>query len=180
MKRYVMVSVAVVACMAATAVLHGLAVRADDAPPMTEAHIERIRNNCVEAQSTLSQLHASDALLRVNRGQLYESLSVKLMAPFNSRLSLNRLDGTQLVATATAYDNQLANFREKYQAYEEAMSKALRINCKNEPVSFYDSVADARAKRKAVHLSTLGLHETIKRYKKDFNAFAKAFKEKSE
>lgn len=146
--------------------------------PMTEAHITRIRNNCVEAQASLSQLHASDALLRVNRGQLYESISEKLMAPFNSRVALNRLDGAQLVSTATDYERELADFRTKYQQYEEAMSDTLRINCKNEPVAFYDSVTDARDKRQKVHESTMVLHETIGDYKDQFEAFAKNYQEK--
>lgn len=177
MKRIAIFTLATATCLAGAVALQAL-VRAEDAPPMTEAHIERIRNNCVEAQSILSQLHASDALLRVNRGQLYESLSVKLMAPFNSRVALNRMDGTELVATATDYEKQLVDFREKYQEYEEAMSKTLRMNCKNEPVSFYDSVADTREKRQAVHESTLTLHKTIKKYKTDLKAFAKDFGEK--
>lgn len=177
MKRFVIFGMALAASLAAAFAMQAF-VRAEEAPPMTDAHIERIRNHCVEAQSTLSQLHASDALLRVNRGQLYESLSVKLMAPFNSRVSLNRLDGTDLVATATDYEKQLVDFREKYQAYEEAMSKTLRMNCKNEPVSFYDSVADTREKRRAVHASTLTLHKTIKQYKADLGAFAEEFEEK--
>ena len=150
-------------------------VAAQQATPMTEAHIERIRANCVDAQSTLRQLHASDALLRVNRGQLYESISTKLMAPLNSRISLNRLDGVSLVSIATTYESQLVYFRQSYQQYEEAMSQTLRINCINQPVVFYDSVADARSKRKKVHDSTVALHNTISEYKTEFEAFAKQF-----
>jgi hypothetical protein len=143
------------------------------AEPMTEAHITRIRANCVKAQSRLNQLHATDALLRVNRGQLYESISTKLMAPLNSRISLNRLPGVSLVATAATYENQLASFRRNYQQYEEAMSQTLKINCTNQPVAFYDSVNDTRAKRKKVHDATLALHQTIHDYKKEFEIFAR-------
>jgi hypothetical protein len=148
--------------------------------PMTEAHIERIRANCVEAQSTLGQLHASDALLRVNRGQLYESISTKLMAPLNSRVTLNRLNGVSLVSVATTYEGQLVYFRQSYQQYEEAMSQTLKINCMNQPVVFYDSVADVRTKRKKVHESTIALHNTIREYKNEFEAFAKQLEGGSE
>jgi hypothetical protein len=140
--------------------------------PMTEAHIEQIRANCVDAQSILTQLHASDALLRVNRGQLYESISTKLMAPFNSRVALNKYDGAKLTEQSVAYDRQLDEFRSNYKDYDEAISKALKINCINEPVAFYDSVADARAKRQIVHQSTVALQETIQNYKNQFEAFA--------
>jgi hypothetical protein len=173
MKR-VIIFISIVATAMVAGIIWQGSVKADNAP-MTEAHIARIRANCVDAQSTLSQLHASDALLRVNRGQLYESISTKLMAPLNSRISLNRLDGVSLVAIAATYEGQLTYFRQTYQQYEEAMSDTLKINCTNQPVAFYDSVADTRAKRKKVHESTVALHDTIRNYKDEFEAFAKQF-----
>lgn len=153
------------------------AANAQESVPMTEAHIERIRSSCVDAQSTLSQLHASDALLRVNRGRLYESISTKLMVPFNSRVALNRLDSANLPAVASQYEKQLVTFRLHYQQYEEAMTKTLKINCTNQPVAFYDSLNETRTKREMVHADTIGLHKTIQSYKVEFEAFAKKFKE---
>jgi hypothetical protein len=145
--------------------------------PMTEAHIQRIKANCVDAQSILTQLHASDALLRVNRGQLYESISSKLMAPFNSRVALNKFDGSKLVAQSATYETQLNEFRSYYKSYEEAMSKTLRINCVNEPVAFYDSVADARTKRQQVHQKIVALQSIIQAYKAEFERFAQQLEE---
>jgi hypothetical protein len=176
MKRFSsLIVVAVVATVGAF--LWHASVQAEASAPMTEAHIARIRSNCVEAQATLNQLHASDALLRVNRGQVYESISTKLMAPFNSRVALNKLDGVSLIATATNYERQLNDFRTKYQQYEEAMSQVLKINCSNQPVAFYDSVADTHEKRMRVHDSTVTLQKTIQDYKDTFEAFAKRFEE---
>lgn len=146
--------------------------------PMTESHIARIKANCVEAQSTLTQLHATDALLRVNRGQLYESIATKLMAPFNSRVALNQLDGAALVSIAATYEQQLTQFRSNYQQYEEAMSDLLKINCANQPVAFYDGVADARDKRKKVHDSTLQLQKSVQEYKTEFDTFATKVEDK--
>lgn len=143
--------------------------------PMTEAHIERIKTSCVEAQSTLTQLHASDALLRVNRGQVYESISTKLMAPFNNRVSLGKFDNTALAAHQTAYDQQLGEFRTNYRLYEEAMTKTLRINCANQPVAFYDSVADTRQKRQRVYESTQALQKSIQEYRGAFEVFKQKF-----
>jgi hypothetical protein len=175
MKRFLIVSIALVVAITAMALGRSLLVHADN--PMTEAQIQRIRNNCVEAQSTLYQLHASDALLRVNRGQLYESMSTKLMEPFDSWLTLNSSDPSDLISIAADYDGKLAEFRTDYQQYEEAMSRTLQINCTNQPVAFYDSVGDARAKRAKVHDATLALHGLIGDYKEAFEKFAKDFKE---
>jgi hypothetical protein len=173
MKRFIILMAIFSAAIAGLAGWHA-AAQAESAP-MTEAHIERIRANCVDAQSTLSQLHASDALLRVNRGQLYESISTKLMAPMNSRIALNRLDGTTLISLAARYESQLTEFRSDYRLYEEAMSRTLKINCTNQPVAFYDSVGDAREKRKKVHGATSALHGTIREYKNEFAVFAEQF-----
>jgi len=156
----------------------GSTVKAEDVP-MTEAHIERIRSNCIEAQTTLTQLHASDALLRVNRGQLYESISTKLMAPLNSRITLNKLDGGSLVTITATYENQLADFRIKYQQYEESMSKVLKLDCQKQPVAFYDGVGETREKRRLVHDSSVVLQKTIQEYRSEFEAFAKKVQEKT-
>lgn len=142
---------------------------------MTEEHIERIRANCVEAQSTLTQLHKSDALLRVNRGQLYESIATKLMTPLNSRIALAKLDNSSFTLLTVTYDQQLAQFRTSYKEYEEATAKTLRINCINQPVAFYDSVADARAKRQLVFSSNAALQKTIEEYGVVFAAFKQKF-----
>ena len=175
MKRFLIFSLAMIAGIAG--MVAGAPLFASAETPMTEAHIKRIRAHCVEAQSTLYQLHASDALLRVNRGQLYESVSSKLMEPLDSRLTLNSYNPSELVSIAADYDKKLTEFRTAYKQYEEAMSHTLEINCTNQPVAFYDSVADTRTKRQKVHQTTLELHDLIREYKKAFEAFAKDFKE---
>ena len=161
-----------------TATLFGVlflhsAVYAQSDGLMTEEHIARIRSNCIEAQSTLTQLHTSDALLRVNRGQLYESISAKLMTPFNSRATLNRLDVTKIVSVTASYERELMAFRANYKLYEEAISQALKINCTNQPVAFYDNVNDARIKRAVVHDNTTNLKNIIQKYKDEFEVIAK-------
>lgn len=149
------------------------------AAPMTEAHIERIRANCQTARSALSRVHASDGVLRVNLGPLYESISTKLMAPFNSRVALNKYDGAQLVELTSQYEKQLNEFRADYKVYEESMSRTLRINCQNEPVAFYDSVAETREKRQLVNQRTVQLQKTIQDYKNAFEILVRSIEEKS-
>lgn len=177
MKAFLIVIITLaVACVGALAGYHG--VRAQTAP-MTEAHIERIRANCQTARSALSRVHASDGVLRVNLGPLYESISTKLMAPFNSRMALNKYDGAQLVEQTALYERQLNDFRADYKVYEESMSRTLRINCQNEPVAFYDSVAETREKRRIVNQRTLQLQKIIQEYKTTFEVFARTIEEKN-
>lgn len=144
---------------------------------MTEEHIERIRTNCVDAQASLTQLHTSDALLRVNRGRIYESIATKLMVPLNSRIASNQLDGQSLVDIYTTYERNLIEFRTHYQNYEQSMSETLRINCQNQPVSFYDKVTATSELRKKVYASVVALHKAINDYQVAFDAFTGKFEE---
>lgn len=173
MKRLVLFGMFVGASM--LGLLAATGISRAQAPVMGEAHIERIRANCSDAQATLSQLHASDALLRVNRGQVYESLSTKLMATFNSRVALNRLDATQLVTVSSLYERQLTTFRTDYQSYEQQMSDILKIDCTKQPVAFYDAIASARNKRAKVHQDVVDLTKQINDYKTAFDAFEKQY-----
>lgn len=174
----------IIAGIVATTLVGGLlfgmpSAQAEDAAPMTDAHIARIKANCVDAQATLFQLHASDAGLRVNRGQIYESLSTKLMTPFNLRMVLNRIDAASLVTAAAEYERQLQAFRNQYQEYDQAMTATLRMNCVKQPVAFYDSVADTRKKRQLTHESTVELHKTIEKYGTEVDALSKNFEGKT-
>ena len=142
---------------------------------LSEEHLQRIRQNCVSAQATLYRLHASDALLRVNHGKLYENISTKLMAPLNSRIALNRQQGLKLAATTLEYDRQIDIFRADYRAYEEAMSDLLDSNCSENPNDFYTGVLDTREKRQRLHNDTETLTTLLEAYKTEFEDFARDF-----
>lgn len=143
---------------------------------ITDAQLVQIQNNCSSIQAALSQVHASDAVTRVNRGQLYESISTNLMAPFNSRVSLNRLDSTTLVSVTNTYQEHLQTFRADYQAYEELLSATMKIKCANEPARFYDKLQQTRKARQKVYKSTQDIAGDIKEYQASFEAFAKSYK----
>lgn len=166
---------AILSVMIAGATL--MSVSAEDSQ-MTDQHIENIRTNCATAKNTLNQLHASDALLRVNMGQSYELMTTKLMDRFNSRLSSNNYDNSSLVAVTTAYNQKLDVFRLDYQAYEVQLASALKIDCLNQPVAFYDTVASAREKRNQVHTDVSRLNQYLNDYKTAMNAFEKDFQSK--
>lgn len=146
-------------------------VLAQAGPTMTDAHIGRIRANCQAALITLGQIHANDAPAYINRNQTYFSVSDKLMARLNSRLTLNRYDATQLVKTASDYNTELTKFRTTYKTYDDAMNDALKTDCKKEPVSFYDRVSAARDARLDVKASVDQLTTLIAQYQQQVQQF---------
>jgi hypothetical protein len=164
-------------CLIVAVVLSGvslLRVSAQD-QPITDQQIEHIRSNCVTAKNTLNQLHASDALLRVNMGQIYESVSTKLMSGFNGRVSNNHFNNSDLVSTMNAYNTTLDTFRTDYIAYEVRLSATLNINCLNQPVSFYDAVVSSRVLRDRVHQDIVKLNQYIDQYQSAVTQFEKDY-----
>jgi len=170
------------ATVAALTVLFGLTAQTAHAQStaLTAEQIDRIRSNCTSIKSTLNQLHASDALLRVNRGQVYESMASKLMDPFNSRLSNNRLDAKATSAVTASYRTALDSFRDDYKAYEEELSSAIRTDCVDEPEQFYNSIEQARANRAKVHENVTKLHRYIDDYRSAVGDFLLNYERVSE
>ena len=140
--------------------------------PLTAAQVDKIKNTCIGTQSILNRLHANDALTRVNRGQLYESLASKLMAPFNSRMAINKLDGAILVTTTTDYEQTLEQFRDDYSSYERSMSQLLNADCRANPELFYEQIVSTRQLRIVVHSDVLELQRLAEQYKTNFTAFS--------
>lgn len=142
---------------------------------LSDSHLDRIRANCGNAQQTLNQLHVNDARLYVNRNQAYFSISDKLMARLNSRLALNRLDGSSLVTSAASFDKSLNDFRTAYRQYETHLALILRIDCQKQPGSFYDAVVKAQGLRADVALKVQDLHRYINEYDQSFGTFKAGF-----
>lgn len=150
-------------------------VRADDRPALSSEHKQKIVANCTSAKSSIHQLHRSDMLLRVNRGQVYEYIGTKLMARLNSRLALNQLDAGTMVAVAAQYDKDLNAFRNAFRTYEEQVTAVLRIDCAKDPEAFYYAVRDAKSKRATVHQRITDLNDSVDDYYKAFNRFADSY-----
>lgn len=139
--------------------------------PLTSEQISLIRKNCQNVKTTLDRLHASDALLRVNRGQAYETLSTRLMEPFNNRLGNNNLDNKAMVTVAGSYRTTLDKFRNDYRLYEQKLSEAIKIDCQSRPEAFHNTLEQARDNRKKLHESVVRLHRLVDDYKLSINDF---------
>lgn len=141
------------------------------AETLTPRQLERIKANCQSIKSTLNQLHATDALLRVNRGQIYESMATKLMDRFNTRLTSNGLDATGTVAVTSSYRTALETFRSDYRSYERQLATAIRINCEQNPTEFHSALQEARTKRAKLNEDVVRLHRYIDDYSSAVNDF---------
>lgn len=159
------------------AVINSAAARAED---LTPDQAQQVQANCVSIKNSLNQLHASDALLRVNRGQVYESMASKLMDTFNNRLATNSLDNKAMTTVTSNYRSALNTFRTDYIAYEQKLSAAIRIDCAAQPNSFHTAVLEARKLRQTVHEDVLKLHRLIDDYRSSVGDFLLNYERLSE
>lgn len=138
---------------------------------ITQEKIEKIRNNCTQNQASLNQLHQNDAFLRTDRGDIYRTISDKLMVPLNRRLAANQLDAGKLVELSATFSNQYDDFFDAYFEYDNALTDVLRTDCRLEPVTFYNNLLEARTKRAILYKANQALMETIREYDTSFTDF---------
>lgn len=141
------------------------------ATTITPEMITRIKAHCVENQATLNRLHQTDAFLRNDRGDLYRTISDKLMVPLNRRLASNQLDGGELLTIAANYNTEYNTFYNAYIDYDNALSKVLDIDCNQQPVAFYNALLDARDKRDDLSKSNLAIKNLVRQYGQAFSSF---------
>lgn len=131
------------------ALLSGPMVRAESAQPLTDEYIASIKAGCTDALQGLLRVQKTEAATRVNRGREYESI-LKLVAAFNSRVVINKLDAPLLTSTTTKLQANFNDFQAHYIDYADKVDATLEINCKQAPVTFYDSLTSARDARAVV------------------------------
>lgn len=120
-----------------------------EAQPLTDAQINVIRQNCGQAQQILQRLQRNEAATRVNRGREYET-TLRLMASFNGRVALNKLNAPVLAATTSQVEAKFDAFRADYIAYDDQLEVVLKLKCSEQPVTFYDELTLAREARARV------------------------------
>lgn len=136
-----------------------------DTQPQESPTVERLKDRCDTILSTLRRLHTHDALLRVNTGQIYNGISVRLMARLNSRLAINRIDSTKLVEITGRFEDQRVNFADTYSKYEAAMATLVKKDCKANPADFYQSLILARDERTKLAAVVKELNSTVSEYR---------------
>lgn len=162
-KRLILASVAMVVMVSPFAY-------AESTPPMiTDYQASLIQANCISVKTTLTRIHANDALSRVHLGQEYETISTKLMAPMNSRIALSKLDGVELTKTTVKFNASITEFRNLYKQYEQTMSRALQIKCSEQPVEFYNVIVQAQVQRANVRASVEKLASLASQYRQQVN-----------
>lgn len=149
------------------------------AADITEEKVAKIRDRCTENLAALNRLHQTDAFLRNDRGNLYRTISDRLMVPLNRRLASNQLDGGNLLTITADFNRKYSKFYTTYVDYDNAMSDLLDIDCSKQPVGFYNALLEARSKRTELSKINLELKELIRQYGVTFADFKTQYEEEN-
>lgn len=139
---------------------------------LSQSQIQSISAACTTIQSGLQHLQQSDRVLRVNLGQHYDSIARRLMAPLNSRIALNGLDGVDLAKTTVDFNAEFSTFQKDYSTYDTTLSDAMSTNCGKSPVDLYNAITNARAARQLVYADTQKLNASVTTFQQQFETFA--------
>lgn len=140
---------------------------------LTSDQIEYIRNNCGDTQTAIGGIRATDKVAYINIGQQLDTLSNRLMAPMNSRVALNKLDGVALAKTTVDFNSETKHFQALYRDYEQTIGTTTAMGCYNQPVEFYDNLTILLQKRSDVRASLDKLSLLIAQYRTNVEAIQK-------
>lgn len=144
---------------------------------ITDRQRETIRTNCTDLQATLNRVHQNDTLLRINRGNLYRTVSEKLMVPLNQRIAANQLDGGELSKIVADYNEQYLEFTTVYKDYETKISAAMKVDCTKQPTSFYDNVIIAHEGRRELYRANAGVVALAEEFQAEYLLFKERLNE---
>lgn len=133
-----------------------------------------IQQNCSTVRGAIKRIHTNDAVTRVNIGQRYNIISVQLMARFNSRLSLNRMDASKLVSLTNQFESARTQFKTDYNNYDSIMSDLDKTNCLDEPVGFYERLVKAREARQQLAKDIEQLNRLAEYYRNETQVILKS------
>ena len=139
---------------------------------LSQSQIDAVQTSCQSIQSNLQRLQQSDRLLRGNLGQNYDAIAQHLMAPLNSRIALNGLNGVDLTQTTVDFNNAFTTFRNDYMTYDDDLQAALAVDCNKNPVQQYSAIQTAKQSRKTVANDATALNGLLETYQKQVKAFA--------
>lgn len=137
-------------------------VRAE-AVPLSDVQIAAVREGCKSALRGIGIVQENEAASRVNRGRAYES-TMRLITALNSRVALNKLDAPILTKTTADIQKTLDSFHVHYLDYASKMDQTAGIDCRKAPVSFYDSLSNARDARALVAKDITTINQQLDLY----------------
>lgn len=120
--------------------------------------------NCRAAQSLLSQIERADSVTRINHGQNYNDI-VNLLFAMNARVNSNNIAAPKLADLVNSLQNELNNFRDDYNNYDDGLDKLTADNCVSDPTGFYADLTKQRTLMSQLNTSVTNINTLIASYR---------------
>lgn len=118
---------------------------------LTDTQKNTIVDHCDTIKDNLKSLQRVDSRTRVYLGRYYETILTNFITPLNLRLVENNISNPKLLDNQTNFAAKRTNFVNDFIVYQQVLEEVINIDCKREPVKFYEKLVAAREKRKKVN-----------------------------
>lgn len=140
------------------------AVFAQASVNLSSEKIEAIRTRCSNSQFALQQIEKRDAVSRINRGRAYDQM-IRQVSAFNSRFAYNKINMPDLVQITSDLQTAINDFRTSYDTYDNDITKALEVDCKQDPSLYYGYIVQARGDRAKIGEKVKTINELTAKYR---------------
>lgn len=128
---------------------------------LTEEKEAAIMGRCDSIKVALSNLRHNDSRTRVYLGRYYETILTRFIRPLNVRLVENNSSNVGLIENQNDFTTNKLKFANDFIIYSQAMEELTTMDCKNEPMSFYQKLTEVRRKRAVVETDTKKMRELM-------------------
>ena len=138
----------------------------DEEISLTDTQKSVIVDHCDTIKDSLKSLQKVDSRSRVYLGRYYETILSNFITPLNLRLVENNISNTKLLENQTNFANKRNEFVNNFIVYQQALEELINVNCKSEPLRFYEKLKAAQEKRRVVNKDVTKLRSLTDEQKK--------------
>ena len=139
---------------------HGLSAQVS-AAELSEDQTSAISQSCQTIKQNLKTLQKTDSRTRSYLGSIYQTFLSNYITPLNLSLIKHNRPSTDITGLYSDFLSVRTEFANKFTSYSQSFEELLNIDCKNDPINFYDKLEEVRKKRSSLNSSVKSLRTLL-------------------
>ena len=111
------------------------------------AQKKAIVDNCSAIKESLKNTQRADVRARVYFGGRFETVLTQFITPLNVKLVEKNITNLGLIGNQSNFVAAKTSFADDFVKYQQALEELIGIDCKSEPVGFYEKLVATRERR---------------------------------